>query len=73
MSNSNAHDIMKITGISQAKVYRDLKILTDSKLISVNWIRTGAGYKKKTYSSKYNKISLVMYKDKVRFEDIINA
>ena len=66
--NSDANDIICITNISPSKVYRDLKILTDVKLITVTMIRTGAGYKKMTYNANHNRISFVLHKDKMRLD-----
>ncbi len=61
----DTHDIIRITGISPSKVYRDLKTLTNTDFITATAIRTGSGYKKMTYKAKYNTISFVMNKNKM--------
>ncbi len=66
--DSDANYIINITGISQSKVYRDLKTLTDTDFITATEIQTGAGYKKMTYRAKYNTISFVMRQDKMRLD-----
>lgn len=64
----DAYDIIRVTGISPSKVYRDLRTLTDTDFIIATVTRTGAGYKKMTYKAKYNTISFVLHKDKMMFD-----
>ncbi len=64
----DATHIINTTGISPSKVYRDLKTLTNTDFITATVICTGSGYKKMTYRVKYNMISFVLHKDKMRLD-----
>ncbi len=67
-SDCDANYIIRATGISPSKVYRDLKTLTGTDFLTATSIRTGSGYKKMAYRAKYNTISFVLHKDKMRLD-----
>jgi len=66
--NCDADDIIKVVKISHSKVYRILRMLTKMNIIIKTEDRTGAGYKKRTYRTKYSKMSFVMDKYNTAFE-----
>ena len=66
--NCDAHYIINTTKISSSKVYRELRVLTKDGIIVVTQTRTGAGYKNRSYSTKYDKVSFDADKDKMNFD-----
>lgn len=60
--NCDADDIISATKISQSQVYRVLRVLTKTGIVIKTETRTGAGYKKRTYRTKYSKMSFMMGK-----------
>ena len=69
--NCDADDIINAIKISQSQVYRILRVLTKTSIIVKTDTRTGAGYKKRTYSTKYNKMSFVMDKYNTTTFDLV--
>ena len=69
--NCDADDIISATKISQSQVYRILRLLTKTGIVIKTDTRTGAGYKKRTYRTKYSRMSFVMDKYNVTTFDLV--
>ena len=64
--DSDTYEIIKKTGISEASVYREVKMLKDAGIINWIGIPTKSRFNKKLYRMRYNRISFVIDRNGIK-------